>query len=163
MNTINISNTCFFTGHRSIKSKSKQLLADRVHLLCTELITKHNVTDFIAGGALGFDTLAELTVLNLKKEYPHIRLHLFLPCTDQTLRWNTYDKKMWESIRLLADDYTFITKTTYVDGCMQLRNEAMVDTARFGIAYCKRKFGGTASTVEYARQKGRYINIISDI
>ena len=163
MNTINISKACFFTGHRNIKSESKQLLVNRVHLLCTELIKNYNVTDFIAGGALGFDTLAELTVLNLKKEYPHIRLHLFLPCTDQTLRWNIYDKKMWESIRLLADDYTFITNSAYVDGCMQLRNEAMVNSALFGIAYCKRKFGGTASTVEYARRKRRYINIISDI
>ena len=163
MNTLNISNTCFFTGHRSIKSESICLLTDRIRILCTELILNYNVTDFIAGGALGFDTLAELTVLNLKNEYPHIRLHLFFPCTDQSAHWKYYDRKMWDSIRLLADDYTFITKTAYSDGCMQLRNEAMVDAAKFGIAYCKRKFGGAASTVNYARQKGRYINIISDI
>ena len=37
-----------------------------------------------AGGALGFDTLAAQTVLDMKKEYPQLRLILVLPCEDQT-------------------------------------------------------------------------------
>lgn len=163
MNTFNTANTCFFTGHRIIAAKSREPLRERVSECCIDLIKNCNVTDFIAGGALGFDTLAAMVILDLKKDYPDIKLHLYLPCTDQSAKWKAYDKKMWDSIKLMADDYKFISDMPYVAGCMQLRNRAMVSDSAYGIAYCTRSFGGTVSTIKYAQEKGRNITIISDI
>ncbi len=163
MNTFNTTNTCFFTGHRIIANESRPALRNRVKKLCIDLIKHHNVTDFITGGALGFDTLAALVVLDLKKEYPHIKLHVYYPCTDQSLKWNANDKKVWESIKLMADDYKYISDMPYVAGCMQLRNKAMVNDSGYGIAYCTRSFGGTVSTIKYAQEKGREVIVISDI
>lgn len=163
MNTLNKTNTCFFTGHRIIANESRPALRDRVKKLCIELIKHHNVTDFITGGALGFDTLAALVVLDLKNEYPYIKLHVYYPCTNQSEKWKVYDKKIWESIKLMADDYKYISDMPYVTGCMQLRNKAMVNDSEYCIAYCTRNFGGTYSTVKYAKEKDRKITVISNI
>ena len=160
MDNFEISKSCFFTGHRAIPQSEKNKIKQRVMTLCNELIEKHGVLHFIAGGALGFDTLAALSVIELKKTYPDIRLHLFLPCTDQHSRWTAYQKQIWKSIKLAADDYRYITNPTYVTGCMQLRNRAMVESAQFGIAYCTRNFGGTYSTGKLAKNANRNIVII---
>ena len=157
MNTFNIDNACFFTGHRVIPNNIYQDIYQYTKDICIELITKKNISHFITGGALGFDTLAALLIIELKQTYPHIKLHLYYPCTDQTAHWTKYNKKLWDSIRLLSDDYRYITDMPYVSGCMQLRNKAMVNDAGYGIAYCTRNFGGTASTVKYAKDKGRIV------
>lgn len=163
MNNFNRLNTCFFTGHRIIPAKSREPLRNRVRDCCIYLIENHNVTDFIAGGALGFDTLAAMVILELKRHYPNIKLHLYFPCTDQSSKWKFYDKKIWDSIKLMADDYRYISDMPYVAGCMQLRNKAMVDASDYGIAYCTRNLGGTFSTIKYAKEKNRKITIISNI
>ena len=162
MNTFNTANTCFFTGHRIIPIKARDTLRKRVTEICINLIENHGVTDFITGGALGFDTLAAMVILDLKERYPDIKLHLYLPCTDQSAKWKAYDKKIWDSIKLMANDYKYISDMPYVTGCMQLRNKAMVNDSAFGIAYCTRSFGGTVSTIKYAQEKCRNITIISD-
>ena len=163
MNNFDKQNTCFFTGHRIIANKTKEPLRNRVRECCIDLIENHNVTDFIAGGALGFDTLVAMVVLDLKKDYPDIKLHMYFPCTDQSAKWKDSDKKMWDNVKLTADDYRYISDMPYVTGCMQLRNKAMVNDSAYGIAYCTRSFGGTVSTIKYAQEKGINITIISDI
>ena len=50
-----------------------------------------------AGGALGFDTLAAQTVLEMKKEYPQLRLILVLPCENQTRGWHSEDIAVYET------------------------------------------------------------------
>ena len=42
---------------------------------------------------MGFDTLAAKTVLDLKKDYPDIKLILVLPCLNQTRGWKDADVK----------------------------------------------------------------------
>lgn len=160
MENSEIKNRCFFTGHRYFAVQDAKYIKSEVIKLCESLITHHGVTEFIAGGALGFDTLAALAVIELKYKYPYIQLHLYFPCTDQTKKWNLRQKELWEKIKRNADDYRYITNSEYIPGCMQLRNRAMVEDAYYGIAYCTRDFGGTASTVNLARDKNRKVAII---
>ncbi len=152
--------TCFFTGHRIIPDKSRKEITQHVVNLCTKLINEDNVNTFIAGGALGFDTLAAIEVLKLKKIYPHIQLYLYIPCTDQTFRWKDRDVELYNKIKEMADDVKFISTTPYSSGCMQQRNRAMVNDAFYGIAYCTNTKSGTYSTVRYARDKGRDVIVI---
>lgn len=163
MSTFSKDNTCFFTGHRAIPQNSKEYIYNNTKKACIELITNHNVSHFINGGALGFDTIAALVIIELKKYYSHIKLHMYYPCTNQAERWKSYDKKIWDSIKLLADDYKYISDMPYVSGCMQVRNKAMVNDAQYCIAYCTRNFGGTISTINYAKEKNRDIIFISDM
>ena len=149
--------SCFFSGHRVIASSLLPAIGHRIESACETLFNEHGVTDFIAGGALGFDTLAALTVLRIREQYKDIRLRLFLPCTDQAKRWNSHDKAVWKEILKSADEYKYITDGSYLPGCMQLRNRAMADAAAHGIVYCTKKSGGTFYTVNYALDKGKHI------
>ena len=58
---------CCFTGHRIIKKNIIPLIKQNIAIEIRKLITQ-GVTYFIVGGALGFDTLAAQTVLDLKKD-----------------------------------------------------------------------------------------------
>lgn len=153
--------TCFFTGHRYISKEKKEELNQKIPQLCIDLIENKGVTDFICGGALGFDTLAEIIILTLKKIYPSVRLHLYLPCTNQTERWNENDKKIWQNILSLADSHTFITNAVYCTGCMQKRNRQMVRDADYGIAYCNREKSGSAKTLQYARELNKTLFVFT--
>lgn len=152
--------TCFFTGHRIIPDKSRKEITQYVISLCTKLITENNVDTFIAGGALGFDTLAATEILKLKKIYPHLKLHLYIPCVDQSAKWKDRDIEIYNKIKELADEVKYISPMPYSSGCMQQRNRAMVNDAFYGIAYCTNTKSGTYSTVRYAREKGRDVTII---
>lgn len=114
---------------------------------------------FGAGGALGFDTLAAQTVLNLKQWYPCIKLILVLPCEDQAARWRANDVKEYERIKSHADKIVY-TADRYFNGCMQ-KNRHLVDGSSLCICYLAKQEGGTAYTVQYAREKGlRVVNIV---
>lgn len=157
----NIKKSCFFTGHRFIPKNDIDTITDKVNKACIDLISNYGVTDFICGGALGFDTLAAKTVLDLKSSYPQIRLHIYLPCLDQASRWNKYDAEVWDMIRNMADEVVYTAKMKYFNGCMQIRNHAMAKDAYYCIAYCTRNRGGTYSTIKYAKELDRDINIIT--
>lgn len=143
--------SCCFTGHRALP---KDLIPEIKALLKSEIITliEKGYTDFYAGGALGFDTLAALSVLELKKDYPHIKLHIIMPCADQTIKWNKADIAVFESIRESADEVVCLAPR-YFNGCMMIRNRHMVDASSAVIAYLTEVNGGSAATVKYASRK----------
>lgn len=141
-----------FTGHRKIATDSLTLKRRLREELCA-LIEK-GADEFIAGGALGFDTIAAITVLGLKKEYPHIKLSLYIPCPEQDIKWNEDEKALYRDILKSADNVKCISDF-YTDTCMRERNKAMVEEADVCIAYHDgRVRSGTAMTVNYAKKKG---------
>ena len=70
----NISKTCCFTGHRELKDINIRVLRSGLESEVVSLI-ENGYCFFCAGGALGFDTEAELTVLRVKEKYPHIKTY----------------------------------------------------------------------------------------
>ncbi len=153
--------TCFFTGHRIIPTQQIDYIKSEIERIASQLIETEHVTNFITGGALGFDTIAAYTVLELKEKYPQIKLHLYLPCTDQSKKWRKDDIYRWNDILNKADSYQYIFNHTYMNGCMQMRNRAMVNSSKFCIAYCTRPNSGTQATITYAKEKGINLNIVS--
>lgn len=143
--------SCFFTGHRMIEKIKEPLIKKRVKEHIKNLVEDKGVTDFIAGGAYGFDTICAKAVIEMKKEYPFIKLHLYLPCYDQMSRWSSKLQYEGRMIMSYADEKIYITEGKYVTGCMHLRNKRMADDAMYCIAYCKKTNSGTASTINYAR------------
>ena len=110
---------------------------------------------FRAGGALGFDTMAALAVIDMKKKFPDVRLELILPCRDQSDVWSERDKVIYRHIISCADSVTY-AEEKYTSSCMFKRNRMLVDGSDCCIAYCNGSNGrsGTGYTVDYARSKG---------
>ena len=68
-----LSQCCCFTGHRVIPAAVGEELKLRLRAEIENLINRGTLV-FIAGGALGFDTLAAQAVVALKSKYPFIKL-----------------------------------------------------------------------------------------
>ena len=149
------SKTCCFTGHRVMSDQEKQIAAVRLREVIAALM-KEGVVYYGAGGALGFDTLAAQTVLEMKKEYPQLRLILVLPCEDQTRNWRSEDIATYEYIKARCDKVVYVSRR-YTPDCMYKRNRHLVDHSGTCICYLVRESGGTAYTVGYARKKGLHV------
>lgn len=152
---------CCFTGHRMIPWQT----GDRLRILLAGQIRelyRAGIRDFYAGGALGFDMMAEETVCRLKEnDLPQARLHLILPCTDQDARWNNTDRSRYRELLARADSVRYITQF-YCPGVMAARNRELVASATVCIAYLTHA-GGTAQTVSMAREAGRRIINLADL
>lgn len=160
---MDISKFCFFTGHR-VLPKYK---INKISILLKKEIKKligMGVDTFISGGALGFDMLCADIVLELKKDFPYLKLYIFLPCYNFSDSWSLYDKYHIHMILSKSDKFTFITEGNYTIDCMKFRNFALVNDAFFGIAYYNHYRSGTGQTIRYADKKNRcVINIAEDI
>ena len=150
--------TCFFTGHRSF-SKNRENVQELLRDILLILI-ESGVTDFYAGGAIGWDMFCESELLNMKKQYPQIKLHIILPCPPeiQTQLWNDENKKEYAHI-LSAAESTEIVSEIYSKDCMKMRNTRLVDSGNICVCYFNRNSSrsGTAQTVRMAYKKGKTI------
>lgn len=150
--------TACFTGHREIPMLQKHSIVKQLRKTLVELI-EQGYCYFGAGGALGFDTIAAQTVLDLKETYPHIKLILVLPCKSQADNWSENDKRMYDYIMSKADKVRY-TSEHYYRGCMHTRNRRLVDNSSVCICYLAKEKGGTAYTVKYANSKNlKIINV----
>ncbi len=144
--------TCCFTGHRAIPSMDKERVRANLARAVSELY-KEGYRHFVAGGAIGFDTVAAETVLAFRRHYPDITLTLMLPCADQDAKWTNGEKAIYEAQKKEADEIICLA-SHYFDGCMQKRNQAMVDASSACIAYMTRPRSGAGQTVRMAERAG---------
>lgn len=152
--------TCCFTGHRDIPFLKLHSIKKRLEKAVEQSI-KEGYCYFGAGGALGFDTLAANAVLQLKEKYPSIKLILVLPCRSQTRGWKQSDIDEYERIKSEADKVVY-TSEEYYSGCMHKRNRHLVDNSSKCICYLTQSSGGTAYTVNYAKDNGlKIVNVSS--
>ncbi len=154
-------NTVCFTGHRSIPEQRALLIPRALNTVISGLIAM-GAHSFRLGGAIGFDTIAALSVLEAKELYPHITLDLILPCRNQTEKWNEDSIKAYNYILSRADSVEYICDT-YRNGCMHERNRRLVDGSDIAVAYLERTHGGSAFTYKYAESRGLEIINIYDI
>ncbi|MBQ7827587.1 MAG: DUF1273 family protein [Clostridia bacterium] len=146
--------TACFTGHRTIpKGDDLQRLIGKTDAMIN--VAHHKgYRIFITGGAVGFDTLAACRVIVAMKRFPDVKLHLALPCRNQTEKWTRIeDLALYKRIMGSAERVDYITDF-YTDTCMLERNRFMVDRSGLCIAYCTKDKGGSAYTVRYARKEG---------
>ncbi len=150
-----------FTGHRKIKEDTA-VLEKRLYNVLENYIKNQGLTDFYAGGAVGWDTISAITVLKLKKVYPCIRLHLILPCSneEQTKKWTAEQQSVFYNILSLADSAEYMSQH-YCNGCMKTRNARLVEYADCCFCYFNpdNNYSGTAQTINMAKKK--HIDIIN--
>ena len=148
--------TCSFTGHRKIPPVLQESITRRLEETIINCV-KNGYSIFMAGGALGFDTLAAEAVLRIRKNDQSIKLILALPCRTQTRNWDQSDIDRYEEIRKDADDVIYISDA-YTKDCMFRRNRYLIDHSDLCICYLTENRGGTFYTVRYAEKKGKTIH-----
>lgn len=159
---------CAFTGHRPEHFSFRY---DETHDHCVLLKTaiggqikqliQEGVTDFYTGMALGVDQWAAALVLELKREYPNIRLIAVRPCETQADRWPAHQRETYFEMHSKCDEVV-LTASHFFRGCFLVRNDYLVDHAGILLAvYDGGKEGGTAYTVRKAKEKGRDIILIN--
>lgn len=150
--------SCFFTGHRNAAFDT-MLIMENCHVI-EELITEQGITDFYAGGAIGWDTYCAKTILSLRERFKHIKLHLVLPCSPeiQTAKWKHEQKEEYYKILKYADDVEIISKN-YDKDCMKKRNARLVELGDICLCYYNEKNlrSGTGQTVRMAQKAGKTI------
>lgn len=152
-----------FTGHRKL-SKDTATLSHQLYQRLEEEI-QNGATSFNFGGARGWDTLSAAVALKLREDYPHIKLNLILPCSneEQTEKWSEEEKAEFHRILDLADRVEY-TSEHYYNGCMKKRNARLVELA--DCCYCYwdgRQRSGTGQTVRMAMKKNIIIvNLYED-
>lgn len=145
------NNTCCFTGHREIPEPERERIYHDLYGAVSTLIEK-GVTRFRCGGARGFDTMAALIILDIKKLNPKVSLIVDVPCQNQHSRWKSDERAALDYILSVADEVNILSPH-YYNGCMQYRNRYMVDRSAYLIAYQTKPVGGSAYTVLYAKEQ----------
>lgn len=162
---------CAFSGYRPAKlpfsSESDPACAVLKYRLKDEIFNaiQQGCTDFLCGMALGTDTWAAETVLEIKETLKGIRpvhLHAYLPFPGQDERWSAQCRRRYRKILSECDSITVIS-SQYLPDCMERRNRAMISRADRLIAVYDGKSGGTKNTIRMAHDKGIEIRILSPI
>lgn len=139
---------CCFTGHRFISNEHMDKIEKNLPIVIRTL-AERGITEFLSGGALGFDMIAAKAVIREREKNGDIRLVLALPCMNHNRGWKNADKANFESVAAMSDETIYVSDD-YYDGCMLRRNRYMVDKSRHCIFYMAYPRGGTAYTVRYA-------------
>ena len=150
---------CAFTGHRRLPKAAEKPLRDLLSRGIAHVYSE-GVRDFYAGGALGFDMLAEEEVVCFRKSHPEVKLHLLLPHRGQAERWGFFEVRRYHRLLSEADSVSYLSDY-YYDGVMRDRNQALVNAADVCIAYLAAG-GGTAQTVAMAKRKGIAVYNLKD-
>lgn len=116
---------CCFTGHRMLPKDKIPVMKDTLKKEVINLINQ-GIEYFETGGAIGFDTLAAQTIIDLRKEYEQIKLILIIPCRDQACGWSYEDQIVYLDIKRKADKIIYLSEK-YKRGCMFKRNRYMVE------------------------------------
>lgn len=152
-----------FTGYRPEKMPFRESDADPSYLRFRRTLYKIicrlaelGYTDFVSGVALGFDTWVAEDVLRLRAEQRGVTLECAIPFPTQDEKWRERDRFRRERI-LAAADKVVTVSPEYTNSAFFLRNRYMVDESDAVVCCYDGKSGGTAYTIDYARQAGKII------
>jgi len=157
--------TCSFAGLRPYKLPELLNYPKLMQRLENEIRASISAgySIFQSGMAMGFDIVAAEVVHKLKQEFPHIRLHCYLPCETQANNWPEDWRERYFNLCAEADE-VYCLQAVYTNGCMHQRNRAMVDcSSRLIAIYDGVTTGGTAFTIRYARENSLNVIIINPL
>lgn len=149
---------CCFTGHRKIpKHRLQNMIINLDREI--EILIEQGITDFISGGALGFDQIAASLIVAKKEKHKNIRLIFALPCKNHDEFWSENQRTLYKSLLCEADEIIYITQE-YADGCMKKRNRYIVEHSLYCVCALLYEKSGTGQTVRFARRKGlKVVNV----
>ena len=151
--------TLCFTGHRPerLPQETSELLRMQSRLSdAIEGAIERGVVNFVSGAMSGFDTLAAEQVLRLKEKYPQIQCIMIAPFSVHFFNSKSWTPKWSARLRevIRRADYGISLSEHYHKGVYYERDRVIVSMASEVIAYYDGGPGGTAYTVNWAKEKG---------
>lgn len=156
------SRTVCFSGHRPEKlPESENVLRVLKSVLYKAILdcVDEGYNCFITGLARGIDLWAGEIVTELKAQGRGVKLIAAAPYRDHGKNFRNAEKFALGNILLKADKVVYVSEN-YYRGCMQRRNEYMVDNSGKLIAVVADHRSGTGSTIRYAEKRGLDIRLI---
>ncbi|MFC4617715.1 DUF1273 domain-containing protein [Camelliibacillus cellulosilyticus] len=113
---------------------------------------------FITSGALGVEIWASETVIELKQDYPNIRLAILTPYLNQELRWKAPLQEKYHAVIAAADYVASITKRPYESPAqLRLKNDFIVrKTDALLMVYDDEQPGSPIYYLEAAKNKQKH-------
>jgi len=146
---------CCVTGHRVLLTKQIDYVKRELRKQIQNAIND-GYTHFISGMAEGTDLLFAELVIETKKDNPTIRLEAALPYRKRAETKNNDFHRIFEQC-----DSFIVLSENYSNACYKARNKYMVNQAERIIAvYDGRNSGGTAFTIQYAKDNGKELFIV---
>ena len=142
---------CFFIGHR----ETDPALLPEIKSAAESLI-QQQVSDFYVGMYGNFDHLAGEAIIQLKREYPDVRLFLVLP-------YHPADRPIEAPPGYDSTFYPDGMETVSRRYAIAKANRKMIDTSDFLIAYVTHTVSNAYDLLEYAlrRQRKGLIRVIN--
>lgn len=156
-----------FTGHRPFglpwgydepKESCLRFKKDLFVILRNEI--KNGIETFLTGMAEGFDMIAAETIIELKKDFPNVKLIAVVPCKDQEKHWKPSQQERYWKIIGQCDEKTILAKHPS-RRCFNERNLYMVKHSSVCIACWNGKPSGTGNTVKFAKENGLKVRVIN--
>lgn len=164
---MNKINTACLTGHRPKSlpwgyNESKQTCVKFKEILKQILLSviENGVITFLTGMAEGFDMIGAEIIIDLKKEFPNVKLVAVIPCIGQEFKWKLNQQERYKNILLHCDKKIILSKI-YTPNCMNKRNLWMVQHSSVCIACWNGQPSGTANTVKFANQNACKVIVIN--
>lgn len=146
--------TCCFTGSRDLSDFDLSKLKAALEKAIDDAISD-GYSHFIAGNAVGIDTMAAQIVLQKKELDSRLILEIAIPFEGH----NAHIEEVAE-IQKKADLAHVVTNKRNRTQAFFLRNRYMVDHSERVIAGGNFEKGGTKRTVDYARLKNKEVELI---
>ena len=151
-----MNKSCFFIGDKKIKHYDG--IFYRLNYILISLIDE-GVTNFYAGGGLGWDMICENTVIKLRREFTHIKLRLILPCEpcEQSKHWHIDRQLEYNRVYDLADSVEVISQK-YSEYSVKKRNARLAELGDVCVCYWDgRTKGYTYQAIKLARKNSAEI------
>ena len=143
--------SCALTGHRNLPAHfNRRILFDEL-----EQLIKNGYTTFFCGMAEGFDLVALSLLVELKENYP-LYIEACVPFKGQEKNFSAEYRTMYRELIKSCDRVTVLFDG-YKNGCFLVRDRYMVDCSDLVFAYCTKSSGGTAYTVNYAKDTSKEV------
>ena len=142
---------CTFFGHRDCPESIKVILKKEIE----RLICNQQVDTFYVGTQGSYDRMSYSALKELRSKYSHIKVYrvlAYMPRNDTVSNNNAQneDTILPEGIERVHPRYAIVW-----------RNNWMIDSSEYVIAYITHPTGGAYQAVEKAKKKGRTVNIIN--
>ena len=150
---------CCFTGNRRVLAATPEL-STTLNILIKWLLC-NNVSIFMSGSALGFDTLAELALSF--RDYPELesRLTLLLPNASQPKYWRRADTVTLDIMKSRSDRSVLCSEEDYEPDTMLFRDRILSDAADISLSFSmigylsSEKTSGTQYTMNHLHKIGK--------